>query len=262
LFGICFLVLGIFTFIGTTIVFHSLSAVFIVDPTLAVRYHPDLQRSGLVNMHIALRERNGNACLAEFVVNDLVEFVQHRYPVIDAVDKDPQFEIKAVVTKTEKYGLRLRVFEDQWIGSGGLEHQFLGQDGVRTVSDPDWNPYPDNVVRKGPVDQAAGNEFLVGYDEFLAIPIQDGCGPNSNAGDGSADISNGDGITDSKRTLKKDDQAADEIGNDLLQSKAYADAQSGNQPLDTRPFDADGRKYNHNPDGCYHVVEDGGNRVA
>ena len=44
--------------------------------------------------------------------------------------------------------------------------------------------------------------------------------------------SDGDRIADAKGSFKKDDQTADEIGHDFLQSKADADARGGNQPLD------------------------------
>jgi hypothetical protein len=56
---------------------------------LTIHDHPDLQRSDLIEMHIALGEGNGDAGPTEFAVHGLVQFVQHGYPVVDAVDKDP-----------------------------------------------------------------------------------------------------------------------------------------------------------------------------
>ena len=101
-----------------------------------IRNHPHFQRSNLIEMHIALREGNGDVGFAEFTIDRPVQFMQHGYPIIDASDKHPQFKVEAVVPKAEKYGLGLRLVDNQWIGFGRLEHQFFRQVERRPESRP------------------------------------------------------------------------------------------------------------------------------
>ena len=111
---------------------HSKSSSYCLLGTTRTSRWPDL-----IKMHIALRKGNGDTGLAEFAVDSLVQFVQHRYPVIDTVDKDPQFEIETVVTETQKNGLRFRVLKDQRVGFGGLEQQLFSQFGIGSIGDAD-----------------------------------------------------------------------------------------------------------------------------
>ena len=113
---------------------------------LAIRHHPDLQRSNLVKMHIALGEGNSDTRLAEFAVDSLIQLVQHRYPVIDAMDENPQFEIEAVVAKPQENSLRFRSAENQSVGFSGPEQQFLGQQGIGPIGDADGNFNSDNFI--------------------------------------------------------------------------------------------------------------------
>jgi len=83
-----------------------------------------------------------------------------------------------------------------------------------------------------------------------------------NAGDGSADISDGNRVTDSKWSFEENDNTADEIGDNLLQPEADADSQGGNQPLDILPLNADDRKSDDNPNGGDRIVKYHGNRMA
>ena len=142
--------------------------------------------------------------------------MQHRYPVVNTVDKDPQFEIEAVVTEAKKYGARLRVFDYQRAGFSGLEQQLFSQFGIGSIGDADGNFNPEDIIGQRPVDQPAGDKLFVGHNQFFAVPIHNGGGPDLNAGDGSADIRDGDGISDSKRSFEKNDQTANEVGDDLL----------------------------------------------
>ena len=133
---------------GIEIITESL-IIFVMDNTkgaLAIRHHPDLQRSSLVKMHIALRKGNSDTRLAEFTVDSLIQLVQHRYPVIDAIDEDPQFEIETVVAKPQENSLRFGIVESQGVGFSGLEQQFLGQQGLGTIGDADRHFNSDNII--------------------------------------------------------------------------------------------------------------------
>ena len=133
---------------GIEIITKSL-IIFVMDKTkgaLAIRHHPDLQWSNLVKMHIALREGNSDTRLAEFTVDSLIQLVQHRYPVIDTIDENPQFEIQAVVAKPQENSPRFRSVENQSVGFSGLEQQFLGQQGIGTIGDADGNFNSDNII--------------------------------------------------------------------------------------------------------------------
>ena len=111
-----------------------------------IRNHPDFQWSNLIEMHIALREGNGDVGFAEFMIDRPVQFMQHGYPIINASDKHPQFKIETVVAKAEKYGLGLRLVDNQRIGFGRLEHQFFRQVGIGAIGNTDGNAEADNIV--------------------------------------------------------------------------------------------------------------------
>ena len=53
------------------------------------------------------------------------------------------------------------------------------------------------------------------------------------------DVADRDRVADADRPLEQDDQARDEVGEDLLQAEAEADRRRRGEPLNARPLQAD-----------------------
>ena len=207
-------------------------------------------------MHIALGKGNRHPRFFESVINRNVQIMQHRPPVINAVDIYPQFKVQTVVTKAFEDGIRSRFGENTRIFAGGLHKQFGGQLGIGPVSDSHRYPNTDIFVRKRPVDQPADNKLFVGDDQFLAVPVDDRRCPDADALHSSADVANGDRITDSEGSLEQHDQAADKVCHNFLQPETDADTQSRYQPLQISPFETDRIESNNDADCRYRVSAD------
>ncbi len=121
---------------------------------------------------------------------------------------------------------------------------------IRPVSHPHRDHDPGHLIGQGPVEQPAGDELLVGYQQLLAVPVADGGGTNLDSGHGAIGVADRDEVANPDRTLEQDDQATDEVGHNLLQSKTDAHTQRGHQPLKLGPL---------RPDGIEHKQDAGGN---
>ena len=57
-------------------------------------------------MHIALRKCNRNVGLPELFVNCPVHSMQHRYPIVNAINKDAQLKVERIVPEAKEHRLR------------------------------------------------------------------------------------------------------------------------------------------------------------
>ena len=76
------------------------------------------------------------------------------------------------------------------------------------------------------------------------------------------DVADRDDVADADRPLEQDDDAGDEVGEDLLQPEAQADAHGGDEPLNLGPTDAQHPHRREQPDDRHHVACNGADRVA
>ena len=74
----------------------------------------------------------------------------------------------------------------------------------------------------------------------LAVEIGDGGGADADPTDRAGQVADGHHVADSHRTLEKDDQAGDEVGEDRLQAEAEAYRERRHQPLQLVPADPEG----------------------
>ena len=76
---------------------------------------------------------------------------------------------------------------------------------------------------------------LLGMISSLRSPSVIGGGPHANPRDHAGNVVDGHHVADADRPLEEDDQAGDEVGEDLLQAEAQSQAHGGHEPLDLRP---------------------------
>ncbi len=116
-----------------------------------------------------------------------------------------------------------RVFQHAAVLVRRLFEQGAGQLQIGTVGHAHPHDNPGHGVTQRPVDQPFGHQLLVGDDHLFAIEVGQGGGANADPRDGTGEGADGDGVTDPYRTLEQDDDAGDEVGEDLLHAKTDTD---------------------------------------
>src|SRR5690606_4973525 len=87
-------------------------------------------------------------------------------------------------------------------------------------------------------------------------------GADADPGDHAVGVAEGDDVADPYRPLEQQDDAADEIGDDLLQAEAEADAERGDEPLQLRPVGADDAEAGDHANSDDKVARDGDGGIA
>ena len=151
-------------------------------------------------------------------------------------------ELKRRVAKAFEYGRRRRIQENVGILARDGEEQIDDAIGVGSVGDAELDRHAQDLILERPVDEIAGDEFAVGDDHALVVTVDDRGGADVDAIDLSGRAGDGDDVADSDGPFQKQDDAADEIGDDFLKAEAEADAQGGENDTDLGEVDVHGRK--------------------
>ena len=96
--------------------------------------------------------------------------------------------------------------------------------------------------RQRPVDQAIGDEALVRHDDFAVVPVDDRRRARADARDRAFDVADRDDVADAERAFEQHHQSGDEIGEDFLQAETEADRETGGEPLQAAPVQAEQRQ--------------------
>ena len=135
-----------------------------------------------------------------------------------------------------------RVAEHDGVVLGDLQEDLGRLSRVRAVGHADGIDDAVDRIGQRPVQHLAGDELLVGNDQFLAVAVGDGRGSHANPRDDAGDAVDGDDVAHADGPLEEDNQTGDEIGENLLQSEAQSQAHRGHEPLHLRPADAQRRR--------------------
>jgi hypothetical protein len=111
------------------------------------------------------------------------------------------------------------------------------------------------LVAIGPVDDLLRHQILVRDQEFAAVAGGDGNIAGLHRADAPRAVADGDEIARLHRFIRQQDDAADEIGDDLLQAEADADAGRARKDRQRREIDAD--RAHGGRDGEYHQRQSG-----
>lgn len=120
-----------------------------------------------------------------------------------------------------------------------LPHQLHGHGHITAIGNPHRQNNAQYRITQRPVEQPAGDELLVGHQQLLAVKIANGGGADADTRDYAVGGADGHHIAHTDGSLKEDDDAADEVGDDLLQAKTDTHAERCHQPLDLRPTEAE-----------------------
>src|SRR6266404_5091165 len=112
---------------------------------------------------------------------------------------------------------------------GDLQHQPSKVLQIRSISYAKRNAESNPWVLITPIVHTVGNEVGVGHDDCNIIIRHDRRAPQADFANLSRDSANFDAVTDGYWPLGKNDQTADEIADDVLQTEAKANTDgSGN----------------------------------
>ena len=161
-----------------------------------------IQRLRCIQMDIALRKSDHNARGAECIVDGLMQFRGNRKAVFQTVKITAQHQPQGVVVKALEVDQRCRIFQHAWILAGDLGEQLQRFACIAAVFDANGNHDPVELVGQCPVEQSAGDEFLVRNQQLLFIPIAYSGGADFDLADDAGRVTNGDDVTDPHRTLE------------------------------------------------------------
>ena len=162
----------------------------------------------------------------------------------------PQLEIECAVTKVQEQHLRTWRGGYRFIVLGAC-HQGPGhQIQVRTIGYPYLDSQPDLLATERPVCYPVDNKVCVGNDYVSMIEVAH---PRSTSSDmlyfGPHPVKL-DHVADPDRLFKEQDQAADEIVDDLLQAETDADPKGTDHNGELRKL------YTQRGDGKYEADQD------
>ena len=143
-----------------------------------------------------------------------------------------------------------------------LHDQLLRLGQVTAAIDAEGQHDTGDGVGQRPVDQLAGDEGLVRHHHRLAVGVGDMGGADADLVHRTGHVADGDEVTDAHRALEEDDQAGDEVTEDLLQAETQTDREGGGQPLQLVPAHPQGRQGGHGAEADDDVGEQGGGGVG
>src|SRR5690606_2273239 len=216
-----------------------------------------LERIARLQVHVALDKRDLDAGLGEAPVNLAVQVVHGVEAGVETRKVAPQGQVQRAFAETLENHQWARLLEHLEMFLRRVEHDGERLVGVRTVGDADVDDHSVDGIGQGPVEQAAGDELLVRNDEFALVPVANGGGADANPRDHAVGVAERDDVADAYRPLEKQDDTADEVGDDLLQAEAESDAESSHEPLQLRPVGADDAEADYHADGYDEVAGDG-----
>lgn len=102
--------------------------------------------SGLADVQVALRIRNGDPCLLQTLKNGGVQLMAGWQSVGEFADENVQLEVERTVANVEKVGERLRIAHHQRMLAGAPQQDPLYFIERRSVRDPDPEHDPRDLI--------------------------------------------------------------------------------------------------------------------
>src|SRR5262245_12389457 len=204
--------------------------------------------------HLALREGHRDACLLERVVHREPELAPRPDPFLEVARPGAELEVERAVAEAQ----------EEHDGRGLEQHpgrpaRHIGEqrdDAVwfGAVGDADVDVEPAHAVRQRPVRHLVGDQAGIRHDDLGTFPGAHRAGADADplhlAGEGAKL----DGVADLDRALEEEDQAGDEVVDDVLQPEADADAEGTGDDRDAREIEAERREAEEEADQQDDVV--------
>src|SRR6266404_2010667 len=138
-------------------------------------------------------------------------------------DPEGQGKLHPGLGEFHKDAVRSFAFDGARRRRSNVERQFADQPRVGLVIGAEIHLHQRVLVGVGPVDDLLGDQVLIGDQEFAAVAGGDRNIPGLHLVDAASTVADGDEIAGFDRFIRQQDDAADEVGDDLLQAEADAD---------------------------------------
>jgi len=182
-------------------------------------------------VNFQLIESDIDTILATQPVDGAVQLIHCEATIAQLAHIEAQFMIQRAGAEGGEEHRRLRIVHHFWMLHRRLQQHFFHLIQIRTVSNADTDNQPRDGIGERPVDQPLGNKRFVRNDHFFAVKIGDCRRANTDLVYRPGEGADGYRIANAYRAFKQNDQARDEVPEDLLKTKAEAHRQGGGQPL-------------------------------
>ena len=145
------------------------------------------------------------------------------HAIIHLLQEGADHEIQSAVPKLLKRHHRCRVSHDRGMVGQNLLQHLANAVGVGTIGHPNVQHHSIQFIRECPVRDPPRDQFLVGNDDLLAIPIPNRRGSTANAHDHARRFPHGDDVADTNGPLEQQDDSTDEVGDDFLKTVKTGD---------------------------------------
>ena len=170
-------------------------------------------------MDFQLVKGNVDVILPAQTVDGAVELIHRVAAIAQFTDIQTQFMIQGTGPEGGE--------EDRWrwllhhfrMIVRDLQQHLLHLIQIGTVGDAEADHHAGHGVGERPVDQALGNERLVRDNHLFAIEVGDGGGANTDFAYRTGEGADSHRIPNAHRTFEQNNQAGDEVTEDLLQTK-------------------------------------------
>ena len=133
--------------------------------------------------------------------------------------------------------------------------------GVGPGGDVEGNLHRAAAVGVGPVNDLVGDEVAVGQDHVRAVARADDGRADADAPHLTRGISDLDHVAHFHRPFEQQDDARDEIVDDVLQAKSQAHAERPGDDGDLRQVHAEKSQRDQETDEQHEIVQDRGDRI-
>ena len=133
-------------------------------------------------MKVPLRERDFNPRGPKLLIDCRVKLIDDSQTArhVTHGDKTTETEVQTRVAEFLKRRHRNRLRHDLWMSVGDRHQDCFGSGCIGAVRNTHLHDNPAYLVGQRPVEHAASDEVLVGYDEVFTVPIGDRGSPNSH----------------------------------------------------------------------------------
>ena len=180
-------------------------------------------------MDVPLREGYLDTGLAQPLFDRIVEFAQGDQPLLDLTDETAQLEVQGTVAESlEQHQRRTDspvIHHHQGVCLGHTQEHFGDLVDIRTVGHTDRYGQAPPGVPEHPVGDIIGDQHGVRHDDIGAVKGLDQGGPDTDPTHIAFHIPGDDPIAGANRALEQQDDAGNEVIDDVLQAEADTDRQ-------------------------------------
>lgn len=222
----------------------------------------DCQRPA-ADMEIALWEGNLNSILLKDPADHEIELApEHPRRGDELTCPDTQGEVQRALTEFFKQHIGFWLPQDSRMGFSDFQKQSPDRFGIGAVGHADGNREPDVSIRIAPVNDTAGDEIRVRHDDRDVVVGHHRRRTRRDFDDVTMDLSDFDSIADFDRTLKEQDNAADQVVGNVLKPEPDSNSECAGKNRQRAEINAGRLQDNDKPDGDNDVPDEGTDRVS